>query len=196
MEIFKIILGISAGILALISSIIYVKDIFKGNTKPHIYTWFVWTVVTSIAFIGQYVSGAGWGALPTFISALVCVLVTILCLFGFGTKDVTKTDSFFLVSSVSIIFIYIFTEDVLISVLLATVIDILAFIPTMRKTWSAPESESLLSMYVDSIKHSLSIFAMSSYGFVNIVYPVGILLIKIIIILEILYLKNKKLSSI
>jgi len=187
----KIILGTIAAVLALFSSYLYIRDIFRGNTKPHTYTWLIWAIVTVVAFLGQWVSGGGPGSWATGVAALVTIGTLILSLSGkYGTKDVTNFDKICLVLAILSILPWLLTKSVLWSVILATLIDLIAFFPTMRKTWNAPYSESLGSMYVDAVKHSLSIFSMGSYSLVNIIYPAGVLLTKFVIIGEIVFLRK------
>ena len=42
----KIILGVLAALMAAGSAFLYLRDIFRGNTKPHIYTWLIWAIVS------------------------------------------------------------------------------------------------------------------------------------------------------
>lgn len=189
----KIILGGIAAFLALFSSYLYIRDILRGNTKPHTYTWLIWAIVTTIAFLGQWVSGGGPGSWATGVAAVVTIITLVLSLQGkYGTKDITNFDKVCLLLALLSILPWLLTKNVLWSVLLATFIDLIAFIPTMRKTWHAPRSESLGSMYADAVKHSLSIVSMSSYSLVTVVYPAAVLLTKFVIIGEIIYLRNRK----
>ena len=191
----KIILGAIAAILAFVSSFIYIRDIFKGNTKPHTYTWLIWSIVTTIAFLGQWVSGGGPGSWATGIAAVLTTFTLILSLKGgYGTKDITRFDTICLILSLIAILPWLLAKSVLWSVILATLIDLIAFFPTMRKTWHAPKSESLGSMYVDAVKHSLSMFSMGSYSLINLIYPASVLLTKFIIIGEIEFLRKGKKS--
>jgi hypothetical protein len=189
----KTILGIIAALLALISSFIYIRDIFRGNTKPHTYTWLIWAIVTTIAFFGQLVSGGGPGSWATGVSAVVTIFTLFLSLKGgYGTKDITNFDKVCLILAILSILPWVLTKSVLWSVILATLIDLIAFFPTMRKTWNAPQSESLGSMYVDAVKHSLSMFSMGNYSLINLIYPASVLLTKIVIIGEIVFLRKFK----
>ena len=191
----KIILGTVAALLALVSSYLYIKDIFRGNTKPHTYTWLVWSIVTTIAFLGQWVSGGGPGSWATGVAAVVTIFTLVLSLKGnYGTKDITNFDKICLGLAIISILPWLLTKNVLWSVIFATFIDLVAFFPTMRKTWYAPKSESLGSMYADAVKHSLSIFSMGSYSLVNVVFPVSVLMTKFVIIGEILFLRKIKKS--
>jgi hypothetical protein len=187
----KIVLGGIAAVLALFSSTLYIVDMLRGNTKPHTYTWLIWSIVTTIAFLGQWVSGGGPGSWATGVAAVVTIVTLVLSLQNkYGTKDITNFDKACLMLALLSILPWLVTKNVLWSVLLATFIDLIAFIPTMRKTWHAPRSESLGSMYADAVKHSLSIISMSSYSLVTVVYPAAVLLTKFVIIGEIVYLRK------
>lgn len=189
----KVILGAIAAILAIFSSYLYIRDIFRGNTKPHTYTWLIWSIVTTIAFFGQVVSGGGPGSWATGVAAVVTIFTLLLSLKGnYGTKDITNFDKVCLVLAIFSILPWLLTKSVLWSVLLATVIDLIAFFPTMRKTWHAPKSESLGSMYVDAVKHTLSTFSMGTYSLITLVYPIAVLATKFVIIGEILFLRYFK----
>ncbi len=189
----KIIFGAIAALLALLSSFLYIRDIFRGNTKPHMYTWLIWAIVTTIAFFGQVVSGGGPGSWATGVAAIVTIITFFLSLKdGYGTKDITNFDRVCLVLAILSILPWLLTESVLWSVLLATFIDLIAFFPTMRKTWHAPKSESLGSMYVDALKHGLSTFSMGTYSLITLVYPLSVLATKFVIIGEIVFLRKFK----
>lgn len=155
------------------------------------YTWLIWSIVTVIAFLGQRVSDSGPGSWATGVAALVTIWTFFLS-FKYGTKDVTRFDVVCLVLAILSILPWLLIKSVLWSVILATLIDLIAFFPTMRKTWHAPRSESLGSMYVDAVKHALSIFSMSTYSLVNWIYPLSVLLTKFIIIGEIVFLRKMK----
>ncbi|MSU60667.1 MAG: hypothetical protein EXS52_01990 [Candidatus Staskawiczbacteria bacterium] len=189
----KTILGIIAALLALFSSYLYIRDIFKGNTKPHTYTWLIWSIVTTIAFLGQWVSGGGAGSWATGVAAIVTIGTLLLSLKGnYGTKDITNFDKICLVLAIISILPWLLVKSVLWSVILATLIDLIAFFPTMRKTWHAPKSESLGSMYVDAVKHALSMFSMGRYSVITLIYPLSVLITKFIIIGEIVFLRRAR----
>lgn len=189
----KVVLGAVAAGLALFSSYLYIKDIFRGNTKPHTYTWLIWSIVTTIAFFGQVVSGGGPGSWATGVAAVVTILTLFISLKGnYGTKDITKLDTVCLVLAILAILPWLLIKNVLWSVLLATFIDLIAFVPTMRKTWHAPKSESLGSMWADAIKHALSMYSMGTYSLITLVYPLSVLLTKFVIIGEIVFLRSFK----
>lgn len=186
---FKIFTGIISASLALGSAYLYIKDIYAGNTKPHIYTWLIWTILTVVAFIGQVSGGAGAGSWATGVSAIYCIYVIYLS-FQYGSKDITFFDKVCLVLAILSLIPWLLTQNLVVSVILVTIVDIVGFFPTMRKTWKAPYSESLGSMYFDAFKHGLSILSIANYSLLTWFNPAGILVAKIAIIAEIMYRRS------
>ena len=184
----KIILGVLAALMVAGSAFLYLRDIFRGNTKPHIYTWLIWAIVTVIGFLGQWVSGGGAGSWATGVTALYTIVVFLLA-FKYGTTDITNFDKVCLALSLVSIAPWLLVQNILWSVILATFTDIIGFLPTIRKTWNAPRSESLGSMFFDAAKHSISIVALQSYSMTTWLYPAGVLAAKVIIICEIVFLR-------
>src|SRR3989338_10222221 len=87
----KALLGILAVLIALIGYIPYFRDIFLGKTKPHAFSWLVWTILTWTAFAGQLVAGAGPGAWVIGFSGIACVAVFLLALKK-GEKNIYQSD--------------------------------------------------------------------------------------------------------
>lgn len=187
----KIILGLIAALFAAGSAFLYIRDIFRGNTKPHIYTWLIWATLTIIGFLGQLHGGGGPGAWATGVTSIYTVFVFFLS-FRYGTADITNFDKVCLALAMISIIPWVLTQNILLSVILATLTDILGFLPTMRKTWNAPKSESLGSMYFDAVKHTLSIASLQRYSLITWFYPAGVLFAKIVIIAEIIVRRSKR----
>ena len=53
----------------------YIRDTIKHKTTPHVYTWFVWGIVTSIAFGLQITHKAGPGAYVTLAAAIITFII-------------------------------------------------------------------------------------------------------------------------
>lgn len=190
MEIYlKVTLGLLAAGFATISSIIYIRDIFRGNTKPHLYTWIVWLISTVLVFFGQWTSGGGAGSWATAVSGIFTLYIFFLA-FRYGTTDITRFDKICLALALISIVPWLFAKNLLLSVILATVTDVIGFLPTMRKTWHAPKSESLGSMYFDAMKHGLSALSLQSYSLATYLFPVAVLITKLAIIAEIIFRRS------
>ena len=66
---FQVFFGITATLLALGAAIVYIVDILRGSTRPHVYTQLVWFVATTVVFFGQIFAHSGPGAWATGASA-------------------------------------------------------------------------------------------------------------------------------
>ena len=59
------ILGIIAIIISAASDLFYIVSVLRGDSKPHVFTWIIWSIVASIVFIAQISHNAGPGAWVT-----------------------------------------------------------------------------------------------------------------------------------
>ncbi len=185
---YKFVLGTLAALFAIGSAYLYIRDIFRGNTKPHTYTWIIWSIVTAIGFLGQWYTGGGAGSWATGVTACYCFIILFLC-FKYGTSDITKFDLLCLVLAITSIVPWLFSHNILWSVILATITDLLGFLPTIRKTWRAPRSESLGSLWFDVFKHGLSVASLQTYSLTTWLYPAAIIIAKMMQVVEISYLR-------
>lgn len=165
-------IGIIAVILTFVGYIPYIKDTIKGKTKPHIYTWFIWGLVTLIAYFLQVTGGAGPGALVTLAAALVCFFIFLLGARN-GDRDITKSDTVFLIMALIALGLWLFAKQPVLSVILLSTIDMLGFIPTIRKSWNKPYEETLFSYEMNTFRFALAIIALEQYTLVTALYPVS-----------------------
>jgi hypothetical protein len=183
-------IGLIAVALGIIGAIPYIRDIFRGKTKPHLFPNLIWAVVTTLAFFGQTAGGAGPGAWTTGVMAIITTVFLLLSI-KHGTKDITKTDVFFLVIGLLAIIPWWLTDDPTISVIIATIIDICGFSPTIRKTINDPGSETLSSWVLNCIRHGLSLFALTQFTTVTYIYPLALFIMNIITVYVIVSGRNK-----
>lgn len=54
---FQSFVALVAVILSLIGEGIYIVSIYRGQTKPHLYTHFVWAIVSGVAFLPNWTAG-------------------------------------------------------------------------------------------------------------------------------------------
>lgn len=169
----KSIVGIIATVLVFIGYIPYIKDILKGKTKPHIYSWFLWLFVTSIAFALQFSGGAGSGAFVTLAAALMCIVVIGLGIVQKNKINIIKIDTLFFVLAFIALGLWLIAKQPMLSAILATLVDLLGFAPTIRKSWEEPYSETLSFYYLNSVRFGLAVFALQKYTIVTALYPVS-----------------------
>lgn len=168
----KTIISIIAVLLTFIGYAPYVRDTISGKTKPHVYTWFIWGLVTAIAYGLQVSAGAGVGSWVTLAVAIISFFIFALGLRN-GKKDITRADTGFFILSFVALFLWLVVKQPVLSVIFVSSIDLLGFVPTIRKSWNKPYSETLFSYELNTFRHGLSVLALQRYSIVTWLYPVS-----------------------
>lgn len=191
---YKIICAIVASIISIYCFFPYIIDILRGVTKPHKYTWLIWTILQITGFFIMFSENAGLGSIPLGIGGLLCGFVFMLSIKN-GTKDIKFFDKVCLIGALAAIFIWIFLKNPVISIILISVIDFVGFLPTMRKVYSDPYSETL-SIYVLSVLSILlSLISLDIYNFSTVFYLSTLMFTNSFCALEIIYRKKILMNS-
>jgi hypothetical protein len=159
----------------------YVLDTLKGKTKPHLYTWLVWCVTGVIGTAALVYGGGGYPVYTMALGTAFCVLVFLLS-FKYGTHNITVSDTLALIVCGVAIFIWLGLNNPLWSAVLGITIDIVAYWPTLRKTYAEPWSESLSSWFLWVLTPIFSILALDAYNVFTLINYVPISSINILFI--------------
>lgn len=166
--------AIVAALLAVAGNLPYLWEILKGRVKPHPYSWLVWSVVSCIIFFGQVQKGAGVGAIPTAASEVFTIIIFLFSL-KYGFKHIAKTDTVFLGIALLGVVPWIITKDPTLSVVIAVSIDLIAFAPTLRKTWQYPKTETPVLYGANVLRHILALCSLQSYNIATTLHALAML---------------------
>lgn len=164
-------LAVVAAILAVVGYLPYLRDAIKNRITPHPYTWFIWSIVSGITLGGQIVKGAGFGAIPTLVAEVLTILIFIFSLKN-GFKYVNKVDHYYLLAACIGLIPWVITKDPTISVIVAVTIDVIAFTPTLRKTWRYPSTETGLIYGINVVRHFVTLGSLKSYNLVTMLHSI------------------------
>lgn len=168
---YKTILGTIAVLMVFIGYIPYLRDSIKGKTKPHMFSWLVGMTISFIAFGLQIQDKAGPGAFVTLSAAIISAVILVLAIKN-EDKDITKIDFVALLLSGGALAFWLIAKDPVISTIFVILAETLSFLPTVRKSWSDPYSETLSSYVINSIRFTIALVALHNYSFVSMGYPV------------------------
>jgi len=166
----KALVGLIAIALVFVGYVPYIRDVIKGKTHPHAYSWFLWASVGLIIFALQLTAGGGVGAYVTLSAVIITYVIFGLGL-RYGKAEITKTDSVFFVLALVGIGLWLLAKQPVLSVILLDSVEVLAFAPTIRKSWHRPHSETLSSYAMNSLRFGLALLAMAHYSVVTVLYP-------------------------
>jgi hypothetical protein len=159
----KLTLALIASALAIYANYGYLRDVMTDKIKPHPYTWFIWSIVSGTVFFGLILKGGGVGAIPVFFAEIFTILIFIFAL-RHGFRNIKKTDHIFLVLALLGLLPWYFTSDPTISIVIVVIIDLIAFMPTVIKTWEKPRSENPHFYELNIARHILVLASLQSYN--------------------------------
>jgi chromate transport protein ChrA len=187
----KEIIGAGAVAIGLISYGIYLWQIYRRTVKPHVFTWLLWGLLTSIGFAAQYAENAGAGAWILGLSSLANFVIAALAYF-YGEKNITKSDWVSFIIALSAIPVWMATSNPFYAVIIISIIDAVAFYPTFRKSWKKPQEESALSFTAMTVPFALSIFALEKITLTTALYPATIVTLNTLLIAMLLWRRKRK----
>lgn len=182
----KIAFGILSLIPAAIAYALYFKGMFSGRIKPHAFSWLIWGLLAGNGFIAQVSAGAGIGSWATGVTSVACLVIFGIAIFRGDTK-LLRLD-WILLSLALISFGLLFVIDgKTLSLCLTLFATLLGFTMTWRKAWRLPHEEATMSFALNAIKFLPAIFALQTYSFLTVAYPLTAGLANAAVVLIILF---------
>jgi hypothetical protein len=163
-----------------------VWETLRGRNQPNRVTWILWSLAPLIATAAALSDGAGWGALPVFVAGF-CPLMVVVASFV-NKKAYWKLTFFdFFCGAVSLLAMALWriTDNPDYATLFAIISDGLASVPTIRKTWTHPWSETGPAYVACLVNALCSYVAVSSYSFSQIgfaTYLVALMVVLLVLI--------------
>ena len=165
----KIIFAVLSTILGIMGFAPYLRDVLSKKTKPHIFTWIIWAITQGTATAGLLYGNGGYGAIPMIISVSLTSLVVLLSL-RTGEKNITKSDKIIFLAAIFAIFIWWKLENPILAILMVSAIDAIGYIPTFRKSYNKPWTETVFSWGTFAIANVMAILALENYNLLTTSY--------------------------
>ena len=190
MEYYKEILWVITVIIWIYAYYPYIRDIFKGTTKPHLFSWIIFLIMDTIAFLIQIGDNAGPWAWWTLTTGLLGLIVLVLA-FKRWEKHITLSDCIAFVLALLCITFYILLEDPAYSLYLVLCISALALYPTARKSFHKPTEETLSIYVIAIIRSIISIFATINISLLTIWLPAFLIFINTAFVVMVMIRKKQ-----
>ncbi len=166
--------GQIAGILSLLSFLPYVYSTIWGTTKPSRVTWWTWSGVQIILTITFWQSSENHEAIWVSIGYTVGTLLIAVLSIQKGHSDKMDWVSIYGISATIAVWFFVGSLSGLLIIL---IIDLWASIPTIKKSKSDPQSESLSSWVIGFLANLLNLLAIQHWNEVSILYPIYLLVL-------------------
>ena len=161
-------------ILTFVAFYPYIRSILRRQTKPHIFTWIIWGFGTIVVFLAQLSDGAGLGAWPIGVSGLLTCAVAVLAIRYSADTSIVRMDWVFLGFAASALPLWFLTETALFAVTILTLVDLLGFGPSVRKSYDAPHQENALFFAIGAVRNGFVLLALENYSWTTALFPAAV----------------------
>lgn len=175
-EIQKDILGGLSVLIGFVAYGIYGWQTYFGRVRPHPLTWLMFAVVTGTGFWIQLTEQAGPGSWVMLLTAVCSLLLSVLS-FCYGERTFPLHEWGLFVLACLVFYLYLITREPNTSAILATIVDVMAYGPTVYRLNKSPEKDSWQNFALNSVKFVPSIIAMDRCVLATIVYPATLIVV-------------------
>ncbi|EGV31919.1 hypothetical protein ThidrDRAFT_1804 [Thiorhodococcus drewsii AZ1] len=186
-ELYREILSATAIALTCLAFLPYLMGILRGSVRPHVFSWIVWGLTTSVVFLAQMAAEGGVGAWPIGVSGLFTLSIAVLAWIRRADVSISSVDWVLFLAALSSLPFWYATSDPLWAVVVLTGVDLLGFGPTIRKAYQAPRSESILFFMLMAVRNGLVVLALEHHSVTTVLFPatIGLACLAIIGILSV-----------
>jgi hypothetical protein len=179
---YRQVFGVLAVVIVVLSVVPYLRDCLLHRTRPARSTWILLTLLLLISLVLQGELESGW-AMASTVGEFVACFTIMLYSFKFGVGGTTRLDKIcYLLWSITVVS-WIILDKPLIALHISIIADIIAMVPTYKKSWQDPESESMNVFIGGAIASAFSIVAAAELRYVTILFPLYFLLSNMSIVL-------------
>ncbi len=164
----QILIGEIAAIVEVAQSIPYYVSILRGNTRPQRASYGIWLSVEAIGISSYIASGATTTKWMPLISTFNSLVIFILA-FKYGMGGFNKLDIVCLILAAIAIALWILTDNPALAVYMSELAAVIGYIPTIKKSYLYPKTESTLSWCMYVVAAALNLFALTSSRLVIVV---------------------------
>lgn len=190
----KELLGLCAGVLSFAGYAIYIYSTLRGQTKPNRATWWILTLVGIMIATSYYSEGAK-NTMWVPVSYVVGPLLVASLSLRYGESGWEKLDVWCLSAAGASALIWYFYQSPFTVLVVNIIMDFVALVPTIRKSYLRPDSEDALAWTIESSAGVLNVLALESWAFRLAFYPMYLLLINSLVTALLLRGKIRKYPS-
>jgi len=170
-----------AAALSVVGAYGYVRDTLRGTTSPNRVTWTLWGVEGVLAFSVEIQQRVGLASLMTLMLGLVPCAVVVASFRN--PNGVWKLGAFDVVCgavSVGGLIFWAFINEPTVALASFVVADQMAALPTIRKSWLAPSSESPRLFFLGSANCAITLLTLTKLTTAGGLFPGCILVADLI----------------
>lgn len=164
-------LGILGGLIFIIGDFPYIDDIFKSKTKPHRVSWLIFFILDLIFLINQYALHATNSLWLIYAWTSIAFLIFILSIKK-GVGGFAKLDVLCLIGALIGLLFWALLKTPLISLYCNLIVSAIAFVPTIKKSYLDPSSETKISWFTAALAAVLATVSVGKLNYQLLALPI------------------------
>ncbi len=171
-----------AAVISFVGAAGYIRDTLRGVTSPNRVTWSLWGIEGVLAFVVEMQQHVGLAALMTLVFGLIPLLIVAASFRGHdGTWQIGPFDIFCGLLSVAGIIFWTQVHEPTVALVSFVVADQIAGLPTVRKAWLMPSSETAWTFFTGVINTAITILSLRQFTTLGALFPGAIFVTDIVI---------------
>lgn len=178
-------LVVLSAIISIAGASVYIRDTLQGKSKPNRVTWGMWGLSPLIG-VGAALSANAdiWTTVRIFLAGFLPLLVFIASFFN--PKSYWKLTFFdFLCGACSVLALVVWgiTSSPIFAILIAATGDGFATLPTLKKAWAHPETETGVTYIAGFVSVLLIIPSIPVWNIENSAFQIYLLIANALLLL-------------
>ena len=163
----------------------YIRDTLRGKSKPNRVSWLLWGLAPLIGSAAALSAHADiWPTIRVFFAGFLPLLV--FCVSFINPRSYWKLTKFDIgcgVLSLAALIAWLAVGSAHLAIILAATADGFASIPTIRKAWRHPETETRLTYLASTIAIILALPSIPQWNIENSTFQIYLLVINAALLL-------------
>ncbi len=175
LDVHFVILGAAIGS---VGAVLYLRDTLRGVTQPNRVTWLMWAIAPLLAFAAEVHAGVGLRSLMTFVVGFGPLLIFLASFRNPAAAwELRRLDYVCGACSAAGLVIWLVTGHGTVAIAASIAADALAALPTLQKSWRAPETETAAAYLAASLNAGITLLTVSTVTTAVVAFPIYILVV-------------------
>lgn len=171
----------------------YFLDTIKGKIKPNKVSFALWSLAPLIAFLAEFKQGVGIQSLMVLSTGLFPIIILIGTFLNKKAYwKITKFDLYCGAFSLVGLLLWQVTKVGNIAIFFSILADGLAYVPTIRKAYTNPETESAWPWFAVALNGLFTLLTIKSWNFANSAFPLYFLLANLVVFIVVQFKLGKR----
>ena len=191
MHYFVVTCGVLSSVLAIYCGIPYILSIVRGETKPHQFTWLIFTIMNGIVLVSQFLAGARASVLISLIFFVYSGIDFGLSL-KYGVRNSSRYDRLLFGLALLTIAVWLLTRSNILAIWLTVLIDVFATTMIILKLKRHPGSEPFWLWFIATLAFVFACLSLANKPFgILYVRPIYGVLSDVAVLAGIVYYRPK-----